>query len=81
VQTVPVARTALEAGYPVADALVATGLASSKADARRGLSSNGSSVNGERLAAERTLGADDLLAGRFIVLQKGKKHYAMIDAG
>jgi tyrosyl-tRNA synthetase len=81
VQTVPVARTALEAGYPVADALVATGLASSKADARRGLSSNGYSVNGERLAAERTLGADDLLAGRFIVLQKGKKHYAMIDAG
>jgi tyrosyl-tRNA synthetase len=81
VQTVPVTRAALEAGYPLADALVATGLASSKADARRGLSGNGYSVNGEKLAAERTLGSGDLLAGRFIVLQKGKKHYAMLDAG
>ena len=81
VHTVPITRAALEAGYPVADALVATGLASSKADARRGLSGNGYSVNGEKLGTERALGAGDLLAGRFIVLQKGKKHYAMIDAG
>jgi len=65
----------------VVDALVGAGLASSKADARRGLSGNGYSMNGERLAAERMLGTGDLLAGRFIVLQKGKKHYAMIDAG
>lgn len=81
VQVLPVLRANLDAGVSVVDALVGAGLASSKADARRGLSSNGYSVNGERLAAERTLGAGDLLAGRFIVLQKGKKHYAMIDAG
>ncbi len=76
-----VTREALAAGVPVVDALIGTGLASSKADARRGLSSNGYSVNGEKLGPERTLGAGDLLAGRFIVLQKGKKHYAIIDAG
>jgi len=76
-----VTREALAAGVPVVDALIGTGLASSKADARRGLSSNGYSVNGEKLGPERTLGAGDLLADRFIVLQKGKKHYAIIDAG
>jgi tyrosyl-tRNA synthetase len=81
VETVRVARAVLEAGYSVVDALVGTGLASSKADARRGLSGNGYSVNGEKLAAERTLGPGDLLVNRFIVLQKGKRHYAMIDAG
>lgn len=81
VMVVQVTRAELEAGYPAVDALVGTGLASSKADARRGIQGNGYSVNGERLAAERALGAGDLLAGRFIVLQKGRKHYAMIDAG
>lgn len=81
VRVLPVLRANLDAGVSVIDALVGAGLASSKADARRGLSNNGYSVNGERLAAERVLGAGDLLAGRFIVLQKGKKHYAMIDAG
>jgi len=74
----PVPRALLEAGYPVADALVATGLASSKADARRGLSGGGYSLNGERLAEERALGPGELLAGRYVVLQKGKKHYAML---
>lgn len=81
VAVVQVTRAELEAGYPAVDALVGTGLASSKADARRGIHGSGYRVNGERLAAERALGAGDLLAGRFIVLQKGKKHYAMIDAG
>jgi tyrosyl-tRNA synthetase len=81
VEVLRITRSGLEAGYPLVDALIGTGLASSKADARRGLSGNGYSVNGEKLAAERTLGSSDLLAGRFIVLQKGKKHYALLDAG
>jgi tyrosyl-tRNA synthetase len=76
-----VTRAELEGGYPVADALVSAGLASSKADARRGIQGNGYSVNGERLTGERSLGTLDLLANRYIVLQKGKKNYAMIDAG
>ena len=81
VQVLPVTRGQLAAGFPLADALVGAGLASSKADARRGLQGNGFAVNGDKLSAERTLVTGDLLAGRFIVLQKGKKHYAVIDAG
>jgi len=81
VQVIEVTVGALEAGYALVDALIGTGLATSKADARRGIQGNGYSVNGERISAERPLMPSDLLAGRFIVLQKGKKQYAMVDAG
>jgi tyrosyl-tRNA synthetase len=79
---VPVHRVAaadLERGLPVVDALVGTGLASSKADARRGLLAGGFSVNGTRQSAERTLTPNDLLARRYVVLQKGKKNYALLE--
>ena len=81
VQVIEVAPAALAAGYELVDALIGTGLATSKADARRGIQGSGYSVNGERISAERPLTRSDLLAGRFIVLQKGKKQYAMVDAG
>ena len=69
---------AIREGLPVVEALVATGLASSKADARRGLGAGGYSVNGERLSADRPLGPNDVLAGGYVVLQKGRKHFAML---
>jgi tyrosyl-tRNA synthetase len=81
---VPVARVepaALEPGHPVVDALVATGLAASKADARRGIQGNGYSINGDRITTERPLVRSDLLGGRYIVLQKGKKQFAMVEVG
>jgi len=81
VAVIAVTTDALDAGYALVDALIGTGLATSKADARRGIQGNGYSVNGERVSAERPLVRSDLLAGRFIVLQKGKKQYAMVDAG
>jgi tyrosyl-tRNA synthetase len=74
----PVSRNAIEDGLPVVEALVQTGLASSKADARRGLRAGGFSVNGERVLEERSLGPNDVLAGRFVVLQKGRKQFAML---
>ena len=61
------------------DALIAAGLASSKADAKRGIEAAGYSLNGERISGDRKLGPADLLAGRYIVLQKGKKNYAMLE--
>ncbi len=75
----PVSRAELTSGLALVDALVAAGLASSKADARRGLQGAGYSLNGERLSAERNLVPDDLLADRYVVLQKGKKNYAMLE--
>ena len=78
---VPVASLSiagLSDGVSLVDALVTAGLASSKADAKRGVEQKGYSVNGETVGAGRVLKEEDLLAGRYIVLQKGKKNYAML---
>jgi tyrosyl-tRNA synthetase len=81
VPTHPIPDSALTPGLGIVDALVAAGLASSKADARRGLQSGGFSLNGERIAdAQRQLTAADLLAGRYLLLQKGKKQYGLLVA-
>jgi tyrosyl-tRNA synthetase len=66
------------AGMTLVDALVKTGLAPSKGEARRGILGGGYSVNGEKIAGDRTLTRDDALAGRYVVLQRGKKNYAML---
>ncbi len=68
----------LAAGLPIGAALVTAGLATSKADAKRGLEGKGFSVNGVVVEAGRVLTEEDLLAGRYVMLQKGKKNYAML---
>jgi tyrosyl-tRNA synthetase len=82
-EEIPVARlrrSELE-GLAVVDALVRAGLASSKGDARRGIQGGGFSVNGEPVGTpERRLAAADLLAGRYLMLQKGRKSYALLVA-
>ena len=78
VPVAPLSATALATGVPLVDALVTSGLASSKADAKRGLEQKGYSINGDPAVAGRVLGEGDLLAGRYVVLQKGKKNYAML---
>jgi tyrosyl-tRNA synthetase len=78
IPAVKVAKAELT-GLPVLDALVRSGLASSKGDARRGIQGKGFSLNGAPIeAAERALAADDVLAGGFVMLQKGKKNYALL---
>jgi tyrosyl-tRNA synthetase len=78
VPVAPLSLAGLSDGISLVDALVTAGLASSKADAKRGVEQKGFSVNGEVAAAGRMLGEADLLAGRYVVLQKGKKNYAML---
>jgi tyrosyl-tRNA synthetase len=82
VPLVELPRGALDHGHPVVDALVATGLASSKGEARRGIEQKGFSVNGRKVAAwDERLGPDDLLAGGHIVLQKGRRGFAVVRIG
>jgi tyrosyl-tRNA synthetase len=80
-QELPVAkvgRAELE-GLSVLDALVKAGLATSKGDARRGIQGKGFLLNGEPVAApERTLGANDVLHGAYVMLQKGKRNHALL---
>ena len=78
VPVAPLSLAGLSDGISLVDALVTAGLASSRADAKRGVEQKGYSVNGQVAALGRMLGETDLLAGRYVVLQKGKKNYAML---
>lgn len=80
---VPVARTTPQeyaAGISLVDALTRVPLASSKGDARRGLQGKGFAVNAEKTDdVNRILDESDLLAGRWVLLRKGRKHYALLE--
>jgi tyrosyl-tRNA synthetase len=77
--TTTLPRGALDAGLPLVDVLTTCALASSKSDARRGIQGKGFAVNGEKTDdVDRTLTAADLLAGGYVMLQKGKKNYALL---
>jgi tyrosyl-tRNA synthetase len=68
-------------GIDLPPVLLRTGLASSQGDARRQLEQGGLAVNGEKVAPGRRLGSDDVLGGRWVLLRKGKKGWAVLDVG
>jgi len=62
------------------DLLVASGLASSRSEARRTVTEGGAYLNNERVAdPERRPTSGDLLHGHWLVLRKGKRSVAMIE--
>ena len=69
---------ALEAGIDLVD-LLSTGslLSASKGEARRAIAQGGIYVNGERAAEGRQITSSDLLHGRYLLLRKGKRTFAM----
>jgi tyrosyl-tRNA synthetase len=77
-----VARSDLPEGLPVIEVLVASGLASSKADARRGIQGKGFYLNGRQIdSVELSIGEDALQGppgARFVILRKGKKNYVRL---
>ena len=77
------ARAALGAngsgGLDIVSALILAGLCKSKGEARRLTESGGIYVNNRRVEGpERALGEDDLVAGRFVVLRKGRRDYHLL---
>lgn len=61
-------------------ALVLCGLVKSKSEARTHIQNGAVAVNqGLENDPRRVLSADDLLAGRFVVLRRGKKNYSLIE--
>jgi len=73
-------RGELAASPLLLDLLVTTGLASSKAEARRTIEQNGAYVNDQVCTGiETTLGEADLLHGRYLLLRKGKRSYHVIN--
>jgi len=69
--TSPIGTGELDGALLLTDALVRTGLAASKSDARRQLSGGGVYVNNRRQTADRPIGRDDVI-GRFVILRRGK---------
>ena len=69
-------------GLPLVEALTATGLAASKAAARRTIEQGGAYVNNRRVAdASYRLAARDLAGTATLVLRSGKKSYALARFG
>jgi tyrosyl-tRNA synthetase len=77
-----VSRSQLPDGLPVIEVLVASGLASSKADARRGIQGKGFYLNGQPIDSVELLIGEAELQGppdaRFVILRKGKKNYVRL---
>jgi tyrosyl-tRNA synthetase len=72
--TTTVERRRLQGGLPIIDALITTGLAQSKGDARRKLDEGAVYLNGARVGQDRVLTGADALHGRWIVIRRGKAH-------
>jgi tyrosyl-tRNA synthetase len=72
-----VARSALEGeGKPIVDLLTETGIAASRADAKRQVEGGGVYVNNRRVQElDRRVTMRDTIDGQFLVLRKGKKSY------
>ena len=66
-------------GWPLPDALVEAGLATSKGQARKDIQGGGANINNAREQdPKRCLKPQDLLFDRHVLLRKGKKHYAVL---
>jgi tyrosyl-tRNA synthetase len=76
--TTPLPKAELSGGgLTLVDAMVRTGVAGSKGDARRQIEGGGVYVNNRRQAADRSLGPDDALHGRFVILRRGKRQHVL----
>jgi tyrosyl-tRNA synthetase len=82
VPTSRVDRSRLEgSGLPLVEAFVQAGLATSKGQARKDIEGGGGYVNNVRVSEPtRVLTTRDLLLGRYILLRKGKRNYAVLSA-
>ena len=68
-------------GAPLIELLVHAGLCPSKGQARKDVEGGGIYLNNVRVAeVERRVTADDLLFGKFVLLRKGKRSYAVVHA-
>ncbi len=79
VQQAEVSMSVLDDGYDLVAALAAdTGFLKSNSEVMRALKQNAISVNKEKVKAGYTLSKNDLIKGKFILLQRGKKNYFVL---
>ena len=74
-----VARSKIMTGQEIIDFSVNEAkVFSSNGEARRMIQNNGLSVNKTKVDLEKTIGVDDLIHQKYILLQKGKKNYFLV---
>ena len=78
--TTPVGSEELHGGLLLSEALIRTGLASSRSDARRQLSGGGVYVNNRKQPEDRPVTTDDAI-GRFVILRRGRTHQHVLRVG
>ncbi len=81
VPSVEINKVQLEAGYDLISFLAETEIFPSKGEARKMWQSGGVGLNKEKISAEKsTLTTSDLLQGKYLLIQKGKKNYYLVVA-
>ena len=81
-QELPTTTVAARDGLTLVDAVIQAGLANSKSEARRAIEQGGIYVNQARVKdVARSIGGADWLAGRNLLLRKGKKDYGLLRLG
>lgn len=79
VPTFDVPKSALVANVnPVTLLAELTSVFSSKGEARKNIEANAVSINKNKIALDAAITTNDLLGGKFIIAQKGKKNYFLI---
>ena len=72
-------KTLLSDGLPIIQALVQSGFLASNGEARRALQENSISINKQKQTIDSVLTEDDLLNNRFLLMQRGKKTYFLLE--
>ena len=73
-------RASLEAGLPLIDAIVASGLSKSKGEVRRKIAEGGVYINNIRATdKDQKLSVGDLASKSMLVLRLGRKNYALLN--
>ena len=74
-----IALNEIKNGLSIVDALASkTNFLASNGEARRALKENAISVNKIKVGEEKMLNSEDLIQGKYILIQKGKKNYYLI---
>ena len=74
-----IALNEIKNGLSIVDALASkTNFLASNSEARRALKENAISVNKIKVGEEKMLSSEDLIQGKYILIQKGKKNYYLI---
>ena len=65
-------------GMNIVEALASTGFLKSNGEAKRALKENSISVNKEKVKDDFVLSKNDLVNGKYVLLQRGKKNYFIV---